>query len=272
MNEENFKKEIKEIQNIRMTEAEKTRMLKKVFDAPVESPFVRRAPSFVFAYFRQSQVLVATPLVLMLSFGGALYASDKSLPGDILYPIKTGVVEPMLDVINRAPEKKIVWEEEKVTRRIVEAEKLLEKDELDDEKLLKLERSIEKSSFAFTKAADSVASSTGTSTLSRKEKARDLKKEFRGRINNRRGSFDREDDKDKVESSNDEAFGVRVRVEDAEKVLNELNDDRNIQKEKIKRLQNVAIKVLDDDEDGDEDDDNDDEDDRLILPVQEVTF
>ncbi|MEK7176705.1 MAG: DUF5667 domain-containing protein [Patescibacteria group bacterium] len=260
MNEENFKKGIKELKNIRMTSAEKRAVLEKVFSSPVESPYMERIPVFAVVTSHHARIILTGCLVAALSFSGVVYGSDRSLPGDLLYPVKTNFVEPVLDAVNHSPERKIVWEEEKIDRRIVEAEKLIEKDELDDEKLEKLEKSIEKSSFAFTKAADSVASSTGTSTLSRKKKAEDLKREFRGRISDRRGAFDIKDDEEKVESSDEASFGVRVRVEDAEKILNELDDDRNSKKERINRLKNAAIKVIDEDDDSDEDEDNSDDD------------
>ena len=252
MNDKNFKKGIKELKNIRMTDAEKKTVLRKVFSSSVESPYMERIPVFAFIYSHHTRAILTGCLVLILSFSGVVYGSSGSLPGDLLYPIKTKVVEPVLDAVNHAPEKKIVWEEEKVTRRIMEAEKLAEKDELDDKRIMELERSIEKSSFAFTKAADSVASSTGTSTLSKKKKAEDLKREFRGRINDRQGAFDRKEGE--FES------GTAVGSKGVDEELDESdNRGHDIQKEKIKRLQNVAIKVIDDDEDNDRDEDKGDE-------------
>lgn len=213
MNKEDFRKGINGLKNIRLTEAEKTRMLERVFSAPIKSPYMKRVPVFV------------SCLILVLSFSVATYASGASLPGDILYPMKIKVVEPMLDVVNSAPEKKIVWEGEKVTRRIVEAEKLAEKDELDDERLEELERRIEKSSTAFAEVANIIASSTATSTLSARERAKGLRQELRKKIN--------EDKDDGKESSNKE---------------------RGNQREKIKRLRDTAVRVLDDESQGEDDD------------------
>ena len=280
MNEENFKKGLKELKNIRMTEAERKIVLEKVFSSPVESPYMDRIPVFAVVTSHHTRMILTGCLVATLTFSGVVYGSDRSLPGDLLYPIKTKVVEPVLDVVNYEPENKIIWEEEKVTRRIAEAEKLLEKDELDEEKLDKLEKSIEKSSVAFTKAADSVASSTGTSTLSRKKKAEDLKREFRGRISERQwqsskqSSFSKQEESDDGEekeaskAEDDSNLGVKVEVKDAEKVVNELHEDKSfvveevssddyednhISEEKIKRLTDTVIRVLDDNSDEDED-------------------
>ena len=267
MNEENFKKGIDELKNIRMTNAEKSRMLGKILETPVESPYVKRASIFAFIYSHQTRAIFAGCLVLAVSFGSAAYSSDESLPGDFLYPIKTNFVEPVLDVVNFEPEQKLVWEEEKVTRRIVEAEKLLEKDELDDEKLGKLERSIEKSSFAFNRAADSVASSTSTSTFSKKEKANNLRQGFRGRIVERRGAFYREDGESKSESSADSMFAAKM-VAEVTTLEDKSGNDDDDKVEKIERLKNAAIRVLDEDDDDRDEDywradhDNDEDEDR----------
>lgn len=236
MTEENFKKGIEELKNIRMTNAEKTHMLERVLSAPIESPYMkpspfagRRMPVFAFIYSQHTRVILTSCLILVLSIGGATYASGTSLPGDLLYPIKTRVVEPMLDIVNSAPEKKIVWEEQKVERRIVEAEMLAEKDKLDEEKLVALEQSIEKSSVTFAKAVNAVASSTATATSSAKEQAENRKQEFRKKINERKEIFEQEEENQKVEKEQKEVKEIKV----------------NSKTEKIKRLKNTAIKSVD---------------------------
>src|SRR3990167_3002014 len=109
--EQSFGRGIEELKNIRLTGEEKTRILERVFSTPIESPYMKRTPVFAFVY----------SLILIISISGITYASDFSLPGDTLYPIKVSVVEPFLDVVNSSAEDKIVWETEKVERRIAEA-------------------------------------------------------------------------------------------------------------------------------------------------------
>ena len=159
MNNEDFKKGIEELKRIHITDAEKARMLKNIFATPIRSPYMKRVPVFTFVY----------SFILIISLSGLTYASGDSIPGDALYSIKIRVVEPILDVVNSAPEKKIVWEEKKVIKRINEAEKLEKKDELDDKRAVELERRVEKSSRAFIKA---VKEANG-------EKIEDRKTEFR---------------------------------------------------------------------------------------------
>lgn len=220
------------MKSIRMTDAEKIRMLKRIFSAPIKSPYMKRIPVLAFVYSQHTRVLLASCLVLAISLGGVTYASGKSLPGNLLYPIKTKVVEPMLDVVNSAPEKKIVWEEQKVTRRIIEAEMLAEKDELNDERLKELERNIEKSSIAFAEAINVVASSTTTSTSSARERAEGQKREFRRKINERKEVFNKE--KDEKEKN------IKRETEDVK---------RESEREKVRRLKATAIRVVDGEDD-----------------------
>lgn len=158
-----------------MTDREKARMLENIFSTPIESPYYRMRAVF------------ASALIFVISFGGAIYASEVSVPGDLFYPIKINVVEPVLTVVNFRPEEKIVWEEKKVIRRIEEAEALLLENKLDDNRMEELERRIEKSSKAFTKAVKDKGED--------EEKVEDRKDEFRKKVGKQKM---KEDDKSKT--------------------------------------------------------------------------
>ncbi len=282
MNEKDFDKGINELKNIRLSETEKKAIFKNIMSAPIESPYVKRSPIFISIFASHARVFVAASLVFVVSFGGVIYASDDALPGDVLYPVKTAVVESVLDVVYSAPEKKLVWEEEKVERRIAEAEKLIEKDELDDDKLAQLEARIEKSSIAFARTAGIVASSTATSSFSRTEKAKKIKQEFKTKINNRMIVYD--DDRESEESAA-ATMMMSVPVSSQDRVLNELTDEgskrsgKNPNKDKIERLKRAATKNLNGDHDDDEKDsrgngrgeereDDEDRDDEHDLEVE----
>lgn len=253
MNEENFKEGIEGLKNIRMTDAEKTRMLERVFSAPIKSPYLKRSPIFIFFSAKNTRVVLTSCLVLVLSIGGTTYASGSALPGDLLYPIKINIIESVLDVINSAPERKMVWGEKKVIQRILEAETLAEKGELDDDKLEELERTVEKSSRAFAEAASIVASSTATSTFSARKKVEDLKQEFRERINERREKINREgENREKQREIDKVKVEFKQKIEDRQntdtgKGLSDKDRKHGNQREKIRKLENVVIRVLDDD-------------------------
>ena len=264
MNENDFNKGIEELKNIRLSKAEKESVFKKVMLTPVESPYVKPSPIFVSIFTRHTQVFVAASLVLIMSFGGAIYASDESLPGDALYSVKTAVVEPVLDVVYSAPEKKLVWEEEKVERRIAEAEQLIERGELDEEKLAKLEAKIEKSSITFAATASIVASSTATSSIAKQERERKIKQDFRTKISERRFAFD--DEEEEVEDAT-ASLMMSVKVSEEDKVLNELTNDssrrgKSLNKEKMERLKRAATRNLNGNGDNDDDNNDNNRDDR----------
>lgn len=189
MNEIEFKKGLESLKNVRMTDAEKARVLKNVLETPVVSPYLQ-VSTFTHSFFQLVHVRMVTALslVVAVSFGGMAYASDASLPGEVLYQMKVGLVEPIIDQFNRTAEKKVAWEEEKVERRIQEAEALVEIDKLNDKLTEELERRVEKSSRAFAEAVEEEAKlkSAGLveaeAEVEMQERVEKRKQEFRERF------------------------------------------------------------------------------------------
>lgn len=247
MNDGQFKKGIEELKSIRMTNKEKSRMLSEIFSLPIKSPYMKKPPAFAFIYSSHyAKVALTSCFVIVLSFGGVVYASGNTIPGDLFYPIKTKLVEPVLDVVNSSPEKKIVWEKEKIERRIVEAEKLADQDELDEKRAQELEDNIEKSSIAFIETVNANASSTAVSAKSSKEKMENLKREFRK----------------KVSDDIDSEIEIRVNLDLEQDKVRERKDNPN--RKRVRELRSKVIKVLDDydkSESGKTDDDDSNDDD-----------
>jgi hypothetical protein len=107
--------------SVRMTDAEKARIRAVAFPAParpVVSPWV--------TFFRTH--VPATAFVALLFFTGATSAiAERSLPGDILYPVKTNVNEPAASlVVRRGPDAETRWEARIAKRRLDEAKALLD--------------------------------------------------------------------------------------------------------------------------------------------------
>lgn len=61
--------------------------------------------------------------VMMLVIGVPALA-EKSVPGDILYPVKVQVTEEIRSSLNRDPYQKVAWETTRLERRITEARQL----------------------------------------------------------------------------------------------------------------------------------------------------
>lgn len=64
-------------------------------------------------------------LILILLSGGTLaFASTNALPGDFLYPIKVNVNEKIQETLTTSTEKKLVFQEKKIEKRLVEIKTL----------------------------------------------------------------------------------------------------------------------------------------------------
>ena len=70
-------------------------------------------------------------LVLAVGSGTVAYASGDALPGDALYPVKVGVVEPLETALLVAPETRATWNAILAERRLAEAAALATTDSLD---------------------------------------------------------------------------------------------------------------------------------------------
>ena len=65
-------------------------------------------------------------LVLLLSVGGgAAYAAEDTVPGDLLYPWKVEVTEPLRARFHWNPERRAQWAARRIERRMEEGEELI---------------------------------------------------------------------------------------------------------------------------------------------------
>jgi hypothetical protein len=63
-------------------------------------------------------------LLLITSGGGAAYAAEGSLPGDLLYPVKVDVTEPVVTALTPRGKAQITWRLAIARRRLAEAHAL----------------------------------------------------------------------------------------------------------------------------------------------------
>lgn len=111
----------------------KAQQQKRAANTPLRAGFlvrVREALSVdthAFAYSFTAVVLI---------FGvsaGTIFASERSLPGDALYPVKVSVAEPIRGIFVREPEERAEREAQLASRRLSEVETLALNGRLDDE-------------------------------------------------------------------------------------------------------------------------------------------
>jgi len=161
MEDEKIKKGIKEIKKIEMTYEEKRLVLDNLLNH-IEGD---AKPSFnhgsLYAFFfsstrRQLIYYVLIPLIIVFSSGGVAFASQDSLPGDFLYPVKTKIIEPVQSVLSFSPEAKTIHESKLVSKRLIEAEILAREGRLDTEKEDKINKLLEKHATSLNKTIDKV--------------------------------------------------------------------------------------------------------------------
>lgn len=121
-----IKKGIDQIKEFSLTNKEKSKMLHNLSmhvdsHMPVPSPF-SIFPAFDTSLGRKLTFTLASILVALLIGGSAAYASENSLPGDLLYPVKTKIVEPIKLALASSPEAKAKVETELADKRLQEAE------------------------------------------------------------------------------------------------------------------------------------------------------
>lgn len=70
--------------------------------------------------------------VAILLIPGIAFASEQSLPGDALYPLKTELVEPLRGSFTYGEEANALWQSKLIARRVSEVDMLAQAERLDD--------------------------------------------------------------------------------------------------------------------------------------------
>ncbi len=142
-------KELKILNQIKLTDPEKRELLARVSrkaGIPGEFALSIPTPFFNFSYlFQSSHLRVGILAVLLFAMSSATaYASLDSLPGDLLYGVKTKVVERVADLAAFTPTRRAKRNSVKIEKRIKEFEALEAKGRLTAENSARLEKDINK--------------------------------------------------------------------------------------------------------------------------------
>lgn len=145
-----FKEIIKKAKGVTLTKTEKihgrARLLAMIRGVEaVALPAVRHSWTF-----RLARPIMAGFLITAILGGGVSFASENSLPGDLLYPIKVSVNEEVRAALAVNDESKADWEARRAERRFEEAVRLAAEERLDD----KLEASVEEAIERHAKKAE----------------------------------------------------------------------------------------------------------------------
>lgn len=130
-----LQKFIKNLRQIHLTVDEKFSLRQKLFEVMqtkdfTPSPYIAKSLVGIsiwhwFKYSRQFQITAAFLLIFSLSGSTIAWASQRSLPGDLLYPLKISVSENVLRTISKtSPVTEVNFETAMMEERLVEAERL----------------------------------------------------------------------------------------------------------------------------------------------------
>lgn len=167
-----YNKFIQEVSKLQMTRQEKDRVFRAVLSgestenvkventtqpvARVKSPWnIYTVRSWIHIH-KTVSVAVAIIIIISLGGGGVVSASERSLPGDTLYPVKVSVVEPVKVALRTSPEAKAIVQSNLVNKRLEEVETLSVRDQLDEDKTATLERLIDEHTEDFSNEIDKV--------------------------------------------------------------------------------------------------------------------
>lgn len=129
------------LQTIRLTDEEKKAGRNALLQFMDHHPMAKKAGVFERFFARTRRTLMATGaafMVLLISTGGITYASESSLPGDLLYDFKVEVVEEVQGAFKFSPEAKAEWDAKRMQRRFDEAEELKNQGKLNPESKFKI--------------------------------------------------------------------------------------------------------------------------------------
>jgi len=151
---------VREMAQIKMTTDEKKRMLENILNPspllmkqPIKSPY--KISYFISSFYQKRSLYYLSIAGLFIIIGsGSVIASQKSLPGDLLYPLKVNVVEPIHSALIFSPEQKAEYESSLAARRLTEAESLADQSKLDLPKEQKINSLLESHTQALYKAID----------------------------------------------------------------------------------------------------------------------
>lgn len=163
MEDNNLKNKIVAIKKIKMTALEKQQVFENIINSPIATKIKSPVKSSWFTYSlisRTHMVRLAyysiAILLIISTGGGAVFASENSLPDSIFYPVKVNVIEPIHEALTFNKEAKANYESNLATKRMIEAETLATQGKLDVTKEEKLNTLLVKHSKKLTETIDKI--------------------------------------------------------------------------------------------------------------------
>lgn len=107
-------------------------------------------------FARKLTAVMSSFAILAVAGSGAAYAAEDTVPGDVLYLVKIHVTEPLRERMRFDPEAKARWAQNRISRRMHEAEVLMQRGSPPEEALQALEERMEMHSAHLQEQMDSL--------------------------------------------------------------------------------------------------------------------
>ena len=182
---EDFEKKLHTLNNMKhtvtMTDIERNHMRAHLAGIVHGSRVAHVSPYH--SYFSFSKMIRATVYIVIgvIIGGGSIsyIGASTALPGDILYPVKTKIIEPAKGVFATTPESKLSYQENLMQTRLNEIDTLTKENKLNDQVITEVNQAITTQADQFDTAVLNVEQ-TGNTALAN-EKSKDLVNELQRR-------------------------------------------------------------------------------------------
>lgn len=142
---ENLEEQLKNASHIKMTPSERSFMRANI--ASFMNIHDIRQGKYVkspYHHFWNPLLVTLCSIMFIIASGGTVsYSAKGALPGDALYNFKLNVTEEVQGILITSPTQKIIWQQNRVAKRIDEVKQLAANGELTLEKATIVEKAIE---------------------------------------------------------------------------------------------------------------------------------
>lgn len=134
----NVEHQLKELKKVHLTSEVRLRMREELLSyadlhaIPADSSSAQSAGFRFFTLGSRAYTGLAAMMLLIVGAGGTTYAAEKTLPGDVLYTVKTHVSEPIQTALIPSTKGQATWHAVLAERRLEEAATLASKNKLSE--------------------------------------------------------------------------------------------------------------------------------------------
>ena len=165
--DDKFKYGIEALRKVKMSDGEKSLILKKILDRKetlsIKTPYISWSAVFMWVKSNGSFVAIVAAVTVILTGNGIAKAAEGSLPGDILYPIKTGIIEPARVALAATIVARAEVQTNIATTRLQEAEQLAVHNKLSEQSASQLNQSLNRDAKALAVTVASADAQTAAS-------------------------------------------------------------------------------------------------------------